>query len=106
MTISEITTMVEYNNWTADGNVVVDFYADWCAPCKIIAPLLESLDEQHDNVTFYQVNVDTAQPVAAHYEILSMPNVICYKNGKEIARIIGADKGAITTAVNDLAATV
>jgi thioredoxin 1 len=72
---------------TADKPVLVDFWADWCAPCKMIAPALEELsDELADQVTITKANLDDAPSKAAEFGIRSIPALILFKNGQEVAR--------------------
>ncbi len=71
--------------------VVVDFYADWCAPCKRIAPLLEELSvEKEGEALFCKIDVDENQDIAEEFNIMSIPYVVCFKNGKPFKNVIGA----------------
>lgn len=73
--------------------VLVDFYADWCGPCKELAPLLEEVASENRNVKFVKVNVDESPGLAARYKISSIPNLKVFKNGKVVAQFVGfADK--------------
>ena len=71
--------------------VLVDFWAEWCGPCKMIAPILEEIaDEKSDTIKIAKLNVDEAQDVARRFEVMSIPTMILFKDGKEAKRIIGA----------------
>ncbi len=71
--------------------VLVDFYADWCGPCKIIAPTMESLSEEYDGkMKFVKVNVDDNQETAMKYDIMSIPTAIIFQKGNVKDSIIGA----------------
>ncbi len=88
-------TDVTDNNFQAEvlesGNpVLVDFWAPWCGPCRVIAPHLEELNEEQDNLRVVKLNVDDNQQTAAKYEVLSIPTLILFKNGDVAKRIIGA----------------
>jgi len=75
--------------------VLVDFYADWCGPCKMLSPLLEELSKEIDpeKVVFYKVDTDNSPDLAMKYNIRSIPNVILFKDGLQVANKIGlADK--------------
>ena len=69
--------------------VVVDFWADWCGPCKMIAPVVEEISEIHKEITFCKVNVDDEPAIAAAYGIVSIPTLIKFKGGKEADRSVG-----------------
>lgn len=87
---------------SSNPRVVVDFFADWCGPCKHIAPQLDALAAKHSNVRFCKVDVDALQDVAALYRIEAMPTLVFLSNGREVKRVRGADMGAITAAVQAL----
>jgi len=70
--------------------VVVDFWAEWCGPCKMIAPMLEQLSESlKDKVSIYKLNTDDNITSAQEYQISSIPCCVVFKNGEEVHRIIG-----------------
>lgn len=73
----------------ADVPVVVDFYADWCGPCKMLAPVLESLEDECDDFLFYKINIDENEDLSLQYQVMTIPNVIIFKNGEAVARSIG-----------------
>lgn len=71
--------------------VLVDFYADWCGPCHAIAPTIEALSSEFEGkVKFVKVDVDANQEVASRYEIMSIPTVMLFENGKVEDSIVGA----------------
>jgi len=70
-------------------NVIVDFYADWCGPCKMLMPLLTKLSEEHKNVTFCKVNVDANAELSIDYKIQSIPHVFFIKNGEIVHEFKG-----------------
>ncbi len=74
----------------SEGKVVVDFYADWCSPCKMLAPVMEKISEEVDTKTkFVKVNIDENMSIAEKYEIMSIPTVIIFENGSIKNTIIG-----------------
>jgi thioredoxin 1 len=74
----------------SDTPTLVDFWAPWCGPCRIIAPSLEELNEELDNFRVVKLNVDENQLTAAKYEVMSIPTLIVFKNGEAAKKIIGA----------------
>jgi thioredoxin len=86
---------INSNNYqeTLDNNkfVIVDYYADWCGPCKILAPVFEKSEEENDNedLLFAKINVDNEEFIAKENMVMSIPTLIIYQNGAEIAREIG-----------------
>lgn len=74
----------------ADKPVLVDFYADWCGPCKMMAPLVETLaEEMAGEAVIGKLNVDDSEEIAMKYGVMNIPTLILFKNGQEINRVIG-----------------
>jgi thioredoxin 1 len=85
-------TQAEFDLAISDGIVVVDFFAERCGPCKMIAPYLDQMQGQlGDHVTFYKVDVDQENAIAAQQGITAMPTLKIFNNGKEVKTIVGAD---------------
>ncbi|CAL4092940.1 unnamed protein product, partial [Meganyctiphanes norvegica] len=75
--------------------VVVDFFADWCEPCKMIAPKLEAMDSEMSDVVFLKVDVDECEELAMEHQISCMPTFLFFKNGEKVATFSGANEQKI-----------
>ena len=76
--------------------VLIDFYADWCGPCKILSPIVEEVSSQYEDVKFVKINIDSNQDIANDYMITSIPTLVYIKNGEEQNRVLGAvDKATV-----------
>ena len=92
-------TDADFASKTAQGIVLVDFYADWCGPCRMIAPILEKVAVKlNGKATVLKVNTDEAGQSATQLRITSIPTMIIYKEGKEVSRHVGIkdEKGLIS----------
>ena len=75
---------------TDDKLVVIDFFATWCGPCKMLIPIFQSLSkEMSDKVYFAKVDIDRSLEITQEYKIVSVSTMIIFKNGKEVERIVG-----------------
>jgi thioredoxin 1 len=74
----------------ADGPVLVDFWAPWCGPCRVVHPILEEMAAEREELTILSLNVDDNQQTAGRYEVLSIPTLILFRSGAEAKRIVGA----------------
>ena len=92
MGIINITSETEFNDKIvkADTPVLIDFWAPWCGPCKMVAPELEAVsDEYEGKAVILKVNVDEQQGLATKYNVMGIPTLLLFKDGKEAERIVG-----------------
>ena len=82
---------VNQNNYESevlnyDGKLIIDFNAEWCGPCKMLAPVLEEISEEKTNIKFVSINVDMNEELASKFNIMSIPCLVAMENGKEVKR--------------------
>lgn len=78
-----------FKDETKEGKVIVDFWAEWCGPCKQLGPIFKDLSEEIEGVTFAKVNVDEQGEVAQEFKVRGIPTMVLFENGKEVDRIVG-----------------
>ena len=84
----------------AQQPVLVDFYADWCGPCKMMSPIVDEIAEEESEIKVCNINIDQAMEIAQKYRVMSIPTFIAFKNGEEAGRQIGAvSKGELLSLI-------
>ena len=74
----------------SDKKVLVDFYADWCGPCRMVSPIVDEIAEERDDILVCKVNVDDEQELANRFGIFSIPSLLIFKDGEVVNQIAGA----------------
>ena len=90
-----VVTHLDKNNFEIEvlknkGIVLVDFYAQWCGPCKMTGPIIEQLAEEVSNVKFVKVDVDPNQELSSQYQVFSIPTFLIFKDGQVVNQFVGA----------------
>jgi thioredoxin 1 len=73
----------------SENLLVVDFSASWCGPCRVVAPLVEQLAQEHQDIKVVKIDVEQDKPLAKRYEVRSIPAVLIFKNGELVENIVG-----------------
>lgn len=73
----------------AEGKVLVDFFADWCGPCKMLSPIIDEVAEEKSSVKVCKINVDDEPELAMRYNVMSIPTVVVIQNGEEVNKSVG-----------------
>ena len=87
--IKHINNPVEFEEAVKQGDVLVDFFATWCGPCKMLAPVLEQLAEQKPDLLILKIDVDEVTPLAARFGIQSIPTLMFFKDGQRLETRLG-----------------
>ena len=83
-----------------EGIVMVDFWAAWCGPCKMMSPIVDEIAEEESEIKVCNINIDQAMEIAQKYRVMSIPTFIAFKNGEEAGRQIGAvSKGELLSLI-------
>lgn len=84
----------------SEKTVLIDFYADWCGPCKMLSPIIDEIAEENSDIKVVKVNVDDSQDLAMKYQVMSIPTLVVIKNGEEVNRSVGLiDKAQVVNLI-------
>ncbi|MBR6679893.1 MAG: thioredoxin [Clostridia bacterium] len=88
-------TVINKNNFDAeviasDRPVLLDFYATWCGPCRMLSPIVDKIAEEHPEIKVCKVNVDEEEALAMRFEVMSIPTLVVIKNGEVVNKSVGA----------------
>ena len=89
MSVIEINESEFNDKITSFDKVLVDCYADWCGPCKMLAPIIEEIAANNDKCNFYKINVDSAGEIVEKYQIMSIPTLLLFEKGELKAKSVG-----------------
>ena len=87
--MAKIINSQEFDNTIESGVVVVDFFATWCGPCKMLSPVIDELSGELENVNFVKVDIDQSMDLAKKFKIVSVPTLKVFKNGEEVDTLMG-----------------
>jgi thioredoxin 1 len=96
-------TSKEFDQATKDGLVIVDLWAPWCGPCRMLAPVIDELAKEYEGkARFCKLNIDEHQEPAVQHQVMSIPTLLIFKDGKVVDRIVGAlPKDKITQKIQE-----
>lgn len=100
----DVLTADNYDQSISTGIVIIDFFAEWCGPCHVLSPIIEDVAKKYEGrIKAYKIDVDASPQIAGRYQIMSIPTVMIFKDGKEAAKIIGAQaESRYTDALEEL----
>lgn len=80
---------IEYEEKIKNGKVVIDCFANWCGPCKMLSPVLDNIASELSDIKFYKINVDEAEIITSKYNIMSIPTILIFEDGELKNKIVG-----------------
>ncbi|PRT53550.1 Thioredoxin-2 [Wickerhamiella sorbophila] len=93
--VSQIASAADFRSKIGSGLVLVEFFATWCGPCKMIAPVLENFEKQYTNVSFYKVDIEQVAEIASEFAVSAVPTIILFKEGEQVDVVKGANAAKV-----------
>ena len=87
--LKHINNVAEYEEAIKEGTVLVDFFATWCGPCKMLSPVLEEVAEENPNINILKIDVDEVSELAVRYGVQAIPTLMLFKNGQRVETRMG-----------------
>ena len=87
--LKHINSVAEFDEAVKEGLVLVDFFATWCGPCKMLSPVLEEVANENPNLSILKIDVDEVGPLAAKFGVQAIPTLILFKDGQQVATKMG-----------------
>ncbi|KAF9351149.1 hypothetical protein BGX26_010775 [Mortierella sp. AD094] len=104
MTVTSLNSLDEFHALVKSGKpAVIDFWATWCGPCRVISPVFETLSHENPGVEFYKVDVDEQSEIAQEVGVRAMPTFISFKNGDKVSDVVGANPASLKVLVAGVA---
>jgi len=89
--VSELENGKDFDNFTKEGLVIIDFFADWCMPCLVMAPVMEELSKKfRGKIKFGKIDVDENREILEKFKIYSIPNFVLFRDGKPVEQFVGS----------------
>lgn len=79
----------EFNEKIKNGHILIDCYATWCGPCRLLSPIIDELSEELKEISFYKIDIDNAPNIVSKYDIMSIPTLLIFENGKLKKELVG-----------------
>ncbi|MBP5574561.1 MAG: thioredoxin [Bacilli bacterium] len=99
--LKHINSVAEFDGAIKEGLVLVDFFATWCGPCKMLSPVLEEVANENPNLSILKIDVDEVGPLAAKFGVQAIPTLILFKDGQQVATKMGyQNKNQLLTFIN------
>lgn len=101
MSVLKVTKENYYDVKNSEKTVLLDFYADWCGPCRMVGPIVDEIAEENPDILVGKINVDEQQELAAAFSVMSIPTLVVMRNGEVVTKSMGAKPKAAILAMLD-----